>query len=88
MGVGRGRTNLFQMDIPTTGPPIAHKPYPILPKYQKFTDKEIQLLENAGCISKSFSLWVAPVIKVPKNPDPLNPQITTAASSLRLPVTQ
>ena len=24
-----GRTNLFQMDIPTTGPPIACKPYPI-----------------------------------------------------------
>ena len=24
-----GRSNLFKMDITTTGPPIAHKPYPI-----------------------------------------------------------
>ena len=24
-----GRTNIFQMDIPTTGPELACKPYPI-----------------------------------------------------------
>ena len=28
-----GRTNLFKMDIPSTGPPIAHKPYPYPLKY-------------------------------------------------------
>ena len=47
-----GRTNLFQMDIQTAGPPIACKPYPIPLKYQKFIDEEIGVLENAGCISE------------------------------------
>ena len=28
-----GRTNIFQMDIPTAGLPIAYKPYPIPLKY-------------------------------------------------------
>ena len=55
------------MGIPTTGPPIAQKPYPILLKYQKFIDEEIRLLENAGGISKSLSPFEAPVIKVPPN---------------------
>ena len=69
-----GRTNLFQMDIPMVGPPVAHKLYPVPLKYQKkFVDEEIQLSENAGCISKSLSLWAAPVIIVPKKPDPTNP---------------
>ena len=35
-----GRTNLFQIDIPTSDPPIEHKPYPILLQYQTFVDKE------------------------------------------------
>ena len=69
-----GRTNHFQMDIPTTGSPIACKPYPIPFKYQKFMGREIRLLENEGCISKSVSPWVAQVIIVPKKQDPLNPQ--------------
>ena len=34
-----GRTSLFQMDIPTVGPPIAYKPYPIPLKYLKFMRK-------------------------------------------------
>ena len=53
-----GRTNLFQMDIQTAGPPIAGKPYPM--------DEEIRYLENAGCISQILGLWAAPVIIVPK----------------------
>ena len=83
MSYGLGRTNLFQMDIQTMGPPIVHKPYPIPLKYQKFTDEEIRLLENSGCISKSLSLWATPVIIVPKRPDPLNPQKQTASLSVR-----
>ena len=51
-----GRTNLFQMNIPTAGLPIACKSYPIPFKYQKFINEEIWLLENAGCISKGLSL--------------------------------
>ena len=65
-----GRTNIFQMVIMTTGPPIACKPYPIPLKYQKIIDKEIWVLENAGCISKSLSPWAAQVMIVPKNPTP------------------
>ena len=66
-------TNLFKMDIPSMGLPVAHKPCPILLKYQKFVSEEIKLLENTGCISKCLSLWATPVITVPKKPDPTNP---------------
>ena len=66
-----GKTNLFQMDTPTAGLPVAYKPYPIPLKYQKFVDEDITLLENVGCISKSLSPWVTPVIILPKMSDPL-----------------
>ena len=68
-----GRTNLFQMDIPTLGSPVACKPYPILLKYQKFIVEKIKLLGNVGCISKSLRLWAAPAIIVPPKQGPLNP---------------
>ena len=54
-----GRTNLFQMDIPTVGLPVAYELYPILLKHHK--------LENAGCVSKSLHLWAVSVIIVPKS---------------------
>ena len=38
-----GRTNLFQVDIPTAGLPITHKLYPIPLKYQNFIDEEISI---------------------------------------------
>ena len=69
-----GRANLFKMDIPTTGLPMACTPYPITLEYQKFIVKEIHLLEDAGFISKNLSLLVVPVIIVPKMPDPLHPK--------------
>ena len=69
-----GRTNLFQMDIQTMALPIACKLYPVLLKYQMFIGEEIRLFKNTGCISKSLSPWAAPVIIVPKESDPLNPQ--------------
>ena len=55
-----GRTNLFDMDVPTTGLSVANKPYPIPLKYQKFTNEEIQLWEGSGCISKSLSPGATP----------------------------
>ena len=64
------RTNLFQMDKPTAGPPFTYKMYPIPLKYQMFVDEEIRLLENAVCISKGLSSWATPVIIVPKNKTP------------------
>ena len=50
-----GRTNLVEMDLPTTGLPVTSKPYTIPLKYKSFIDNEIKLLEDAGCISKSLS---------------------------------
>ena len=61
------------MDILTTGQQFGWKPYPIPLKHQKFVDEGIKLLENEGCISKSLSVLVAPIIIVPKKPDLTNP---------------
>ena len=68
-----GRTNLVEMDLPTTGLPVASKPYTIPLKYKLFVDEEIKLLEDAGCISESFSDWVSPICIVKKKPDPSQP---------------
>ena len=62
-------TNLVEMDLPTTGPPVSSKPYTIPLKYQSFVDEEIQLLEAAGCISKSLSNWASPICIIKKKPD-------------------
>ena len=64
------RTDLFQVDIPTAGPSIPCKQYPILLKYQMFIDKVMWLLENAKYISKSLIPWAVPIIIVPRKPDP------------------
>ena len=50
-----GRSNLVEMELPTTGLPVASKPYTIPLKYKSFVDEEIKLLGDAGCISKSIS---------------------------------
>ena len=50
-----GRTNLVEMDLPTTGLPVVSKPYTIPLKYKSFIDGKIKLLENAGFILKSIS---------------------------------
>ena len=64
-----GRTNLVEMDLPTTGLPVASKPYTIPLKYKSFTDEEIKLLEDASCILKSISDWASPICIVKKKPD-------------------
>ena len=68
-----GRTNLIEMDHPTTGPPVSTKPYTIPLKYKAFFDDEIKLLEDAGCISKSLSNWASPICIMKKKPDPSQP---------------
>ena len=68
-----GRTNLVEMDLPTTGLPVASKPYTIPLKYQSFMDDEIKLLEDAGCISKSLSDWASSICIMRKKPDPSQP---------------
>ena len=34
---GFGRTNLIEMDLPTTGPPVSTKPYTISLKYKSLS---------------------------------------------------
>ena len=50
-----GRANLIQLDIQVVVPAVACRPYPIPLKYHKFVNEEIKLLENGGCISKTFT---------------------------------
>ena len=64
-----GRTNLIVIDLPTTGPPVSTKHYTIPLKYKSFINNEIRLLEDAGCISKSFSNWASPICIMKKKPD-------------------
>ena len=68
-----GRTNLIEMDLPTTGPPVSTKPYTIPLKYKSFVNEEIKLLEDAGCISKSLCNWASPICIMKKKPDPSQP---------------
>ena len=42
-----GRTNLIEMELPTTEPPVSKKLYTIPLKYKSFVDEEIKLLEDA-----------------------------------------
>ena len=65
-----GETNLIEMDLPTTGPPVSTKPYTIPLKYKALINEEIKLLEESGCISKSLSDWTSPICIVKKKPDP------------------
>ena len=67
-----GQTNLIEMDLPTTRPPVSTKPYIIPLKYKSFIDDEIKLLEDAGCISKSLNDW-ASWICIMKKSDPSQP---------------
>ena len=62
-----GRTKLIEMDLLTTGPPVAMKQYTIHLKYKSFIDKELKLLEDIGCISKSHSNWASPICIVKKS---------------------
>ena len=68
-----GRTNLVEMDLPTTGLLFASKPYTMPLKYKAFVDEEIKLLEDAGCISKSITDWTSPICIVKEKPDPSQP---------------
>ena len=68
-----GRTNLIEMDLPTTGPPISTKPYTIPLTYKSFVDEEIKLLEDTGCISKSLSDWASPICVIKKKLDQSQP---------------
>ena len=68
-----GRTNLREMDLPTTGPSVSTKSFTISLKCKSFIDDEIKLLKDAGCICKSLSDWASPICIMKKKPDPSQP---------------
>ena len=68
-----GRTNLIEMDLPTTGPLVSNKTLNHTLKYKSFVDDDINLLEDATCISKSLSDWASPICIMKKKPDPSQP---------------
>ena len=68
-----GRTNLIEIDLLTTGPPVSTKPYTIPLKNKSFIDEEIKLLDDAGCISKSLSDWASPICIMKKKLYPNQP---------------
>ena len=67
------RTNLAEMDLPTTVLPVMSKPYTIPLKYKSFLDNEIKLQEDAECISNLLSDWAFPICIVKKRPAPSEP---------------
>ena len=65
-----GQTNLIEMELPNTGPPVSTEQYTLSLKYKAFVDEEIKLLEDARCIFRSLSDWGSPICIVKKMPDP------------------
>ena len=58
-----GKTLLVEMDIDTgDSPPIACRPYTLPLKHHDWVKKEIEILDRAGIIDKSISVWASPVV--------------------------
>ena len=69
------RTKLVKMDIDTGHmPPVSSGPYTLPLKHYEWVQREIESLEHAGVITKSMSKWANPIVIVPKNQLPGNPQ--------------
>ena len=69
-----GKTPLLKMDIPTRdSPSITQRPYTLALKHVQWVQEEIEILEKAGIIAKSVSLWASPIVIVPKKTDPGDP---------------
>ena len=67
-----GRINKVEMDLPTTGLPVASNTYTIPLKYKSL--EEIKLLDDACCISKSISDMASPICILKKKHDPSHPK--------------
>ena len=63
------------MDIDTgDSPPVSSRPYTLPLKHYEWVQREIESLEHAGVNTKSMSKWASPIVVVPKNQLPGNPQ--------------
>ena len=68
------KTLLIEMEINTSdSPPITQKPYTLPLKHAKWVQKELEILEKAGVIVRSFSPWARPIVVVPKRTAPGEP---------------
>ena len=66
-----GRTPLATMEINTgDSPPISQRPYNLPLKHSDWVQKEFDVLEKAGVITRSVSPWVSPIVIVPKKTEP------------------
>ena len=69
-----GKTPLVEMEIDTgDSPPITQKPYTLPLKHAEWVQKELEILEKAGVIVRSVSLWASPIVVVPKRTAPGEP---------------
>ena len=69
-----GKTSLVEMEIDTRdSPPITQKPYTLPLKHAEWVQKELEILEKAGVIVRSVSLWASPILMAPKRTAPGEP---------------
>ena len=69
-----GRTSLVKMNIDTgENPPVCQRPYMLPLKHAEWVKKELNILEAAGTIVRSVSLWAGPIVVVPKRSAPGEP---------------
>ena len=69
-----GRTPLVTMEIDTgDSPPISQRPYNLPLKHSDRVQKELDMLEKAGVITRSVLPWASPIVIVPKKTEPGEP---------------
>ena len=62
-----GKTPLLEVEIDTSDSlPITQKPYTLPLKHTEWVQRELEILEKAGVIVRSVSLWASPIVVVPK----------------------
>ena len=62
-----GKTPLITMEIETgDSPPVCQRPYNLPLKHIDWVQKELNMLEKAGVITRSVLPWASPIVIVPK----------------------
>ena len=62
-----GKTPLLEVEIDTgDNLPITQQPYTLPLKHTAWVQRELEILEKAGVIVRSVSLWASPTVVVPK----------------------
>ena len=62
-----GKTPLLEVEIDIGDSlPITQKPYTLPLKHTTWVQRELEILEKAGVIVRSVSLWASPIVIVPK----------------------